>query len=68
MCLFFFATTSEIVIKKDIISKQLRSMYMRYIKCEKLDEQVVNNKYDENSNRERVTLFHTNLLYQRDIK
>ena len=43
-------------------------MYMRYIKCEKLDEQVVNNKYDENSNRERVTLFHTNLLYQRDIK
>lgn len=46
VCLFFFASTSEIIIKKEIISKQIRSIYLRFIKCEKLDEQVVNNKYD----------------------
>ena len=33
--LFFGANTSEIVAKKDIITKQLRSFYARFIICEK---------------------------------
>lgn len=53
--LFFMATMSEIVIKKDIIMKQLKSMYSRFIKCENLDQKVLNSKYDENNHREKVT-------------
>lgn len=35
--LFFIATMAEIIIKKDILIKQLKSIYSRYIRCEKLE-------------------------------
>lgn len=31
--LFFFATISEIIVKKEIIAKQLKSLYSRFILC-----------------------------------
>jgi uncharacterized membrane protein len=66
--LFFFASVSEIIIKKEILAKQLKSMYDRFIRCEKLEEKVAGNKYDENGNRERVTEFHANLLYKKEVR
>lgn len=66
--IFFMATMSEIITKKDIIAKQMKSIFSRYVRCEKLEDKVVTNKYDENSNKEKVTEFHANLLYQRDVR
>ena len=44
--LFFMATISEIITKKEIMAKQVKSMFSRFILCEKLEDKVVTNKYD----------------------
>lgn len=64
---FFGANTSQMMAKKDIITKQLRSFYGRFIICEKSQETVAMTKYDEHSHRQRVTEFKTNLLYRQPL-
>lgn len=64
---FFAANTSEMIAKRDIITKQLRSFYGRFIICEKTEETVSMTKYDEHGHRERVTEFRTNLLYHKPL-
>lgn len=44
--LFFMATISEIITKKEIMAKQVKSMFSRFILCQKLEDKVVTNKYD----------------------
>lgn len=66
--LYFISTMIELLARREQIFKQLKSIYNRYICCGKLDQDVMLNKYDENSHRERVTNFQTNLLYQKEIK
>jgi hypothetical protein len=64
---FFFVTLLELILKRDIVTKQLKSIYNRFIKCERLEDKVIASKYDDNSHRERVTEFKTNLLYHKEL-
>lgn len=64
---FFIATLLELILKRDIVTKQLKSIYSRFIKCESLEEKVIASKYDDNRHRERVTEFKTNLLYHKEL-
>jgi hypothetical protein len=65
--LFFLGSCGEIVARREVIVKQLRSIYDRFICCNRLEDKVTASKYDENSHRERVIEFNKNLLYQRDL-
>jgi hypothetical protein len=65
--LFFVATAVEIFLRKEILMKQLKSVYERFIQCERAEEKIVINKYDENIHRERVTEFNRNLLYKASV-
>lgn len=64
--LFFWVSVTEIIFRRERVIKQLKSFYNRFIKCEKLQEEIEVSKYDEHGHRERVREFHTNLLYQKD--
>lgn len=44
--LFFMGNVIEILIKREVIVKQLKSIYSRFIKCEKLEDSVIVSKYD----------------------
>lgn len=65
--LCFLGSCGEILARREVIVKQLRSIYDRFICCNRLEDKVNASKYDENSHRERVTEFNKNLLYQRDL-
>ena len=64
--LYFVASVVELLVRREQVVKQLRSIWSRFIKCENLEDKVIVSKYDENSHREKVTEFHTNLLYHKD--
>jgi len=49
--LFFVANAAEVCAKRDIIARQLRSFYTRFIVCQKNDETVAMTKYDDHGHR-----------------
>lgn len=49
--LFFLASVFEIIINREVIIKQLKSIYSRFIRCEKLEDKIIVSKYDQNSHR-----------------
>ena len=48
------------------MARQIKSIYSRFIICEKMDDAVELNKYDSDKHREKVTSFRKNLIYQRE--
>lgn len=57
----------EIIANSSQISKQLKSIYYRFIVCHKMDDAVELNKYDSDKYREKVTTFRKNLIYGKNI-
>jgi hypothetical protein len=43
---FFIATMTEIITRKEVIAKQMKSIFSRFILCEKLEDKVLVSKYD----------------------
>lgn len=46
VAVFFIATMTEVITRKEVIAKQMKSMFSRFILCEKLEEKVLVSKYD----------------------
>jgi hypothetical protein len=44
--------------------KQVKSLFRRLVWTEKFDDKIVLSKYDYGIHREKVTIFHENLLYE----
>jgi hypothetical protein len=68
LCAFFLMINlMEIIANSSQMCKQLKSIYSRFIICEKMDDAVELNKYDSDKHREKVTSFRKNLIYQKDV-
>ena len=63
---FFLGTMFQIVANKQRIVKQMKSIYVRFIRCDG-DKQIIVSRFDQNVNHQKVTEFHTNLLYKKEI-
>jgi hypothetical protein len=66
IAIFLVASVAELFLRRDLIVKQIKSIYSRFLRCDHSEEKIVVTKYDEGSHRERVTDFQRNLLYKRD--
>ena len=64
---YFLITVMEILFNRQKVVKYLKSFYLRFIKCEKIDDKIEMTRYDEDNHREKVTEFHANLLYQQSV-
>jgi hypothetical protein len=52
LCSFFILINIiEIIINSNAISRQLKSIYLRFIICKKMDDAVELNKYDTDKYR-----------------